>query len=93
MQRVLDWTLENGRFLESETKAPLFSVSGKSDDRLLTVFASGHVYVWFEEHRYPGGLTERDSLAVELQSRDLMKANFDVSAIKKARRCHASWAS
>ena len=66
-------------------QAPLFSIAGKSDDRLFAVFSSGHVYVWFQEHRYPGGVTERDSLAVELPSRDLMKANFDVTAIKEGK--------
>jgi hypothetical protein len=85
MQRVLDWTVKNGRFVESEAKAPLFSIAGKSEDRLFAVFASGHVYVWFEEHRYPGGVPERDSLAVELQNRNLMKANFDVTAIKEGK--------
>ena len=84
-QRVLDWTLGNGRFVESEAKAPLFTMAGKSGGRLFAVFSSGHVYVWFEGHRYPGGVAERDSLAVELQGRDLMKANFDVTAIKEGK--------
>ena len=51
MQRVLDWTVENGRFVESEAKAPLFSIAGKSDDRLFAVFSSGQVDGWFERRR------------------------------------------
>ncbi len=49
------------------------------------MFPSGHVYVWCEVFRYPGGVGERDSLVTELKSRDLMKANFDAAAAKEGK--------
>jgi hypothetical protein len=85
MQRVLDWAVENDRYVESEAKAALFSIAGKKGDRLFAVFSSGHIYVWFDDFRYPGGLTERDQLAATLKEMDLMKADFDVNAVKEGK--------
>jgi hypothetical protein len=85
MQHVLDWAVANDRLVESEAKAPWFSVAGKTGERLFAVFSSGHVYVWLEDSRYPGGANERDRLASDLKDRDLMKSNFDVSAVKEGK--------
>ena len=85
MKAALDWALASDRFIESEAKAPLFSIAGKTGDRLFAVFSSGHVYVWLEVFRYPGGVGERDSLVTDLKIHDLMKANFDASAVKEGK--------
>ncbi len=85
MQRILDWAVANDRFVESEAKAPLFSIAGKGGDRLFAVFPSGHLYVWLEVFRFPGAVGERDSLVTALKSHDLLKATFDASAVKEGR--------
>ncbi len=85
MQQILDWAVANDRFVESEAKAPLFSIAGKRGDRLFAVFPSGHLYVWLEVFRFPGAVGERDFLVTELKGRDLMKANFDAAAAKEGK--------
>ena len=85
MQRILDWAVANDRFVESEAKAPLFSIAGKRGDRLFAVFPSGHLYVWLEVFRFPGAAGERDSLVTDLKRQDLIKATFDASSVKEGR--------
>jgi hypothetical protein len=55
LQKVLDWALSNGSFLESRTKLPSIWVYGNSNNRLASFIRDGEIFVYFNE-QYRGGV-------------------------------------
>jgi hypothetical protein len=68
LQTVLDWAVSNRFLIEGRTQFPAFGLRGKGEERILTVFSSGLIFLFFEGRRYPGGAEERDMLVNDLKA-------------------------
>lgn len=77
LQTVLDWAVSNRFLIEGRTQFPAFGLRGKGKERILTVFSSGRIYLFFEERKYPGGAEERDVLVNELKALGMLDPDID----------------
>jgi hypothetical protein len=84
LQKVLDWALSNGSFLESRTILPSIWLFGKSNNRLASFIRDGEIFIYFNEH-YRRGAEERDELASDLKRVDLLDKDMDVSKVVQGR--------
>lgn len=83
--RLLDWAIETGCFIESKAQSPTFGLAGLTGDRLFSVSNTGHIYVFFEESRYPGGLSQRKNLLDALVSLDFMSQDIVLEEVVSGR--------
>ena len=85
LRRILDWSIEKDCFLESKAQSPTFGLAGKRGDRIVTVFQNGTLYLFFEEHKYAGGVEDRDRLLDALKALGLFDPSIDPNEVVSGR--------
>lgn len=85
LKRILDWSIENKCFLESKAQSPVFGLAGRGGSRILTVYQDGILYLFFEEHKYPGGVEDRDKLLDALKGLGLFDPSIDPNEVVSGR--------
>jgi hypothetical protein len=83
--KLLDWSTRNNCFLKSRAQSPVFGIAGKGGDRILTVYQNGILYLFLEEHKYPGGADERDKLLGALKDLGLFDPAIDPNEVISGR--------
>ena len=85
LREMLEWAVGEGCFVESRTRFPAFGLRGRGKERILSVFSSGGLYLFFEERRYPGGVEERDALVRELKSLGMLDPSVQPEEVVSGR--------
>jgi hypothetical protein len=86
LQKILDWASAKKIFQQAEARNPAFGILGKSGERIVSFFADGSLYCFFNEKLYPGGHEERTLLIQQLQAVHLLEYGFDPSLVPS---CHS----
>jgi hypothetical protein len=89
LQKVLDWALSNGSFLESTNESPsspIFGLRGKYNVLFVRFIRKGEIFVYLSE-KYTGGEKQSAELVSDLKKANLLylNKNEDFSEIKQGR--------
>ena len=85
LTRILNWAIENNRFIESQAKNPVFGVLEKGGNRILSFYVHKEIYLWLEEKRYKGGKEMMNNLLDELKLLGLFDPNLSPSTVTSGR--------
>lgn len=84
LQKVLDWALSNGYFIELKNYLPSFGLRGKSNAQIVSFIRKGEIYVYLNERKYLGR-KERDELVSDLKDANFLRNNLDVGKVVEGR--------
>ena len=84
LRKVLDWAVDNGYYIQTKTQFPSFGLRGRSGLRIVSI-SSRYTYLLMEEHRYPGGLEELNTLLAELKEMRLVDPDILVEEVTSGR--------
>jgi len=87
-QGLLDWGVASGCVIESRAISSTFGLSCKSIGQIFFVTLTGHLYLFLEERKFPGGVKERASILADLKDLELFDPDLDPATLPSSQGIH-----
>lgn len=85
LQKILNWAVDKKVFKISVAMSPAFGIVSKTQERIISFYSEGTIYVILNEKFFWGGFEERNNLVKELKELSLLNKDLDPKLVVSGR--------